>query len=162
MAEQERLYLLLKQVDFFSALSVGELELLLQALEKKSFRRGTIMIRQDEPGDSFYLISSGRMSVWVSSGLGKRLIAWLGPEEFFGEMALVDDSPRHATVVVDSDAEVYVLRRANFRRIFLGNPILKEKIEKAVSERSSMNIMAAGSDAGHKSWWLYRLRNLFG
>lgn len=67
---------------------------------------GTTVFRQGEPGGSVYVIREGRVRVLKESNGRQRMIATLGPGEFFGEMAVVTGKPRSATVEVVEDAEL--------------------------------------------------------
>ena len=67
---------------------------------------GATVFRQGEPGGSVYVIREGRVRVLKESNGRQRMVATLGPGEFFGEMAVVTGNPRSATVEVLEDAEL--------------------------------------------------------
>jgi CRP-like cAMP-binding protein len=69
---------------------------------------GTVLIRQGEVGDKFYLIRRGQCEVRVADGQHQRVINTLGEGDFFGEMALLTGDPRSATVVTQGDRSVYL------------------------------------------------------
>jgi ATP-binding cassette subfamily B protein len=127
----------LKRVDFFYSLNVAQLDALLQALKKSRARRGETLIRQGEVGDRFYILADGEVSVQVRSGFfGKKRIATLGQGDFFGEMALVTDQPRNASVIAEEDSALYVLRRRDFDAILMANPKIRQIIEDAINTRT--------------------------
>src|SRR2546425_13243882 len=67
----------------------------------RRYRRGQIIFAQGDPGDSLYVVASGRVKVMVGSAEGEEMVlATLGPRETFGELALFDGGERSATVEV--------------------------------------------------------------
>ena len=101
---------LLRAVPIFSPLPAPTLERVAAELEPVVARTGDVLIREGEAGDRFYLIDEGSVDVTIAM----RPVRRLGPGEYFGEIALVRDVPRTATVTAGSDARLYSLRRAEF------------------------------------------------
>jgi len=82
------------------------------------------------------VIASGRVKVCVSSSGGKELIlATLGPGQFFGEMALLDDAPRSATVVAQLPSSTYRIRRQDFDQLLESHPSIARKLLRELSLR---------------------------
>lgn len=161
--EISKLYRILKQVNFFSDLSFSEIESLINVLRKIQYKSGKIVTKQGKTGDSLYLISKGKVSVWINSGLfSKKLVCYLSDNQYFGEMALLDDQIRKATVVTDSDCEFYVLHRDIFWDVLMKNPKIKEKIIQTVEKReeSTSKNQNYDSDLKSPSWLIYRLKIL--
>ncbi len=122
-------------VDFFNRLRLEELELLVEHLKRRSVPRGTIVITQgDKKADAFYMIASGRCTAWVKKGgqLGK--VADLGPDQYFGEKALVTNEPRSATVRAEDQTELYVLYKEDFNNILMHNPGIAQEIKFHISQ----------------------------
>lgn len=94
----------------FAPLPEPTLERLADALEEVRAAAGKEVVRQGEPGDLFYLVKDGTLDVYVDG----RKVQTLGPGESFGEIALLRDVPRTATVRAQSDAELYALERRDF------------------------------------------------
>lgn len=135
-----RLRQTLQKVDFFYSLHFDELDLLIKALRKRKVAPGTVIIRQGDKGDAFYLISSGRVSVHIKKGLvGQKKVAELTEGSFFGEMALVTDEPRTATVIAEEPTELFVLYKSDFKKILLNNPKISEIINSELKKRKSEN-----------------------
>ena len=90
----------LRAVPLFSSVPDEQLRTLATVVTRRSLTRGaTVMVAGDQT-DSLYIILSGRLKVMMSDAEGKEVIlSILGPGEFFGEMGLIDDSPRSASVV---------------------------------------------------------------
>jgi MFS family permease len=101
---------LLKRSPIFAPLPSVTLEQLAEALEEADVPAGTEVVRQGEPGDRFYVIKEGELQVLVDG----RMVQTLGPGDFFGEIALLRDVPRTATVRARTEAVLYALDRTHF------------------------------------------------
>jgi CRP-like cAMP-binding protein len=108
----------LQKVDFLGQLKLDELDKLLGALKRRQCPPGVTVIKQGDPGDAFYMISSGRVEVFDKG----KLLTSRHPGEYFGESALVTDSPRMATVKTAVETELYVLYKEDFNKILMQNP----------------------------------------
>jgi MFS family permease len=102
---------LFEQIPMFGALPVPVLEQLALAAIPVHASAGEPVIRQGEVGDRFYVVSKGGVSVVAD---GEREVAELGPGDHFGEIALLRDVPRTATVTPLTDTELYALERDDF------------------------------------------------
>jgi putative ABC transport system ATP-binding protein len=101
----------LKTVDVFSHLTAIELTNVAEKMTKRQFIAGDVVIRQDEPGEEFFLISDGTVDIMREG----HEVAQLGSGDFFGEAALITGEPRNATVVANDNVETYVLGKAEFQ-----------------------------------------------
>jgi CRP/FNR family cyclic AMP-dependent transcriptional regulator len=114
--------LLLRNVPLFAVLPEHQLGLLTSMVTRKTFARGTTIISAGGPTDSLYIIISGRLKVMMSDDEGREVIlAILGANEFFGEMSLVDDSPRSASVVAIESCELLSLAKRDFNKCLEDN-----------------------------------------
>ena len=114
--------LLLRNVPLFSALPEQQLALLTSVVSRKSFPRGATIIAKDDVTESLYVVISGRRKVMLSDEEGREVIlAILGPNEFFGEMGLLDDSPRSASVVALEACEMLSLSKRDFKKCLAEN-----------------------------------------
>src|SRR5918999_837119 len=89
----------LREVSLFAKLSDKDLKRLANSLNERSFSAGHEITAEGAEGIGFFLIESGEVSV----SRGGEQIRKLGPGDYFGEMALIDQQPRSATVVADTD-----------------------------------------------------------
>jgi CRP/FNR family cyclic AMP-dependent transcriptional regulator len=90
----------LKTVPLFATVPEDQLRMLTMVVTRKSAPRSTTIMAGGDPTDSLYIVLSGRLKVMMSDSEGKEVIlSILGPGEFFGEMGLIDDEPRSATVI---------------------------------------------------------------
>jgi CRP/FNR family cyclic AMP-dependent transcriptional regulator len=114
--------LLLRNVPLFAVLPESQLALLTSVMGRKSFPRGTNIINAGDMTDSLYVIISGRLKVMMSDDEGREVIlAILNPGDFFGEMGLLDDEPRSATVVTLEACELLHLSKRDFKSCLEGN-----------------------------------------
>ncbi len=103
---------------------VGGAEFYLPGFERfvKTFEAGSVIISEYEPGETFYLIQSGSIQLVKCVNGVKKNLDILHPGEFFGEMAILENSPRSATCVASSRVEVLEFNKANFEALITGNP----------------------------------------
>ncbi len=99
------------------------------------FQKGEILFSEYEPGDAFYLIQSGRVQIVKVMGDIEKTIDILQPSEVFGEMAILEDSPRSATAIALDQVKVLEFNRANFEVLMMGNPQIALKLLKLFSKR---------------------------
>lgn len=88
----------------------------------KQFEGGDVIISEYEPGDCFYLIQSGQVQLVKCVNGVKKNLDILMPSEFFGEMAILENSPRSATCVAIDKVEVLEFNKENFEILITGNP----------------------------------------
>ena len=107
---------LLARVELFAGLNRVALAKLAARLVPVPLTRGADLFRQGDPGDAFYLVARGEVGVYVDTGaeIGESRIAVLRPGDPLGEMALLTNSPRSATIRAETDGELLRLDRARF------------------------------------------------
>mgnify|MGYP001619094648 CR=1 FL=1 len=130
---------LLRSVPLFEGAPKDAMAQLVQDLVEERQPAGTVIIRQDEPGETFHIVSSGRLLIVQGKQGVSRAVRRIGPGEFFGEIALVQDCPRTATVRAETEVVLLTLSRASFRRIVLERMTLGDRIRQI----SSRHLMAA-------------------
>jgi CRP-like cAMP-binding protein len=129
----------LQTSDLFQELAASELDELLIHLRMIRTQKGFQIIRQGDSWDSFYVILSGRVSVKMRKGSKTIRIGDLGKGEFFGEMALLTQQPRNATITSEEVSELLVLRKAEFDNIIMKHPGRAQKICRAYLDRAAGN-----------------------
>ncbi|WP_028660388.1 cyclic nucleotide-binding domain-containing protein [Nocardioides insulae] len=117
----------MSQVPFLSILSGRVLERLARSVRMATVPAGHTVIREGETGEDFYIVVSGHAAVLM----GGEHIRELGPGDFFGELALLRDVPRTATVRATSELEVDVLQRVPFLTAVLGTTDAVRRAEEA-------------------------------
>lgn len=101
----------------------------------KTFSKGTVIFSEFEPGDCFYLIQTGRVQlIKIVNGFEKNLDI-LQPSEIFGEMAILENSPRSATAIAYDDVKALEFNKANFEVLMMGNPAIAMKLLKTFVKR---------------------------
>jgi CRP/FNR family cyclic AMP-dependent transcriptional regulator len=112
----------LRNVPLFSGLDEHELEKLSRLAGRKRVERGSTVVRSGDATDSLYVLISGRAKVTNTDEEGREIIlAWLGPGEFFGEMGLIDGSPRSANVVAAETCELLFLDKDSLQQCMQEN-----------------------------------------
>ncbi len=104
----------LEEVPILDSLTPYERVKIADALESQTFNPGETILRQGDTGDNFYLIESGNASVHKSD---EGQVATLGKGDYFGELALLNDAPRAASVVARSKIKVAFLGKTGFQRL---------------------------------------------
>jgi len=101
----------------------------------KSFPKGSLIFAEFEPGSSFYLIQSGRVQlIKIINGFEKNLDI-LQPGEIFGEMAILDNSPRSASAIAYDDVMALEFNKENFEILMKGNPAIAMRLLKTFVRR---------------------------
>jgi len=113
---------MLRSVPLFASFSEEPLRLLATVVTRRSVARGTMIMAAGDPTDSLYIVLSGRLKVMMSDADGKEVILTIiGPGEFFGEMGLIDDAPRSASVVAIEPCELLAITRRDFKKCLAEN-----------------------------------------
>src|SRR4030088_934961 len=112
----------LKAVPLFSSFPEDQLRMLAMVVTRKSATRSTTIMAGGDATDSLYIVLSGRLKVMMSDSDGKEVIlSILGPGEFFGEMGLIDDEPRSASVVTIEPCELLSISKRDFKKCLSDN-----------------------------------------
>ena len=122
---------LLEQVPMFSACTQSELRHVAAVTQPVQAEAGAIVAREGEPGKDFFVIIDGATDVVI----GGRNVAELGPGDFFGEMALLDQSPRVASVVAKTPVALYRIEARDFSRLIDEVPFLGKKLLRGLALR---------------------------
>jgi CRP-like cAMP-binding protein len=101
----------------------------------RTYDPGEIIFSEYEPGDSFYLIQSGRVKISKIVGDLEKTIDILQPPEIFGEMAILEGAPRSASALAVDTVKVLEFNRANFEVLMMGNPQIALRLLKLFTKR---------------------------
>lgn len=116
---------------FFADLSRGELRELAKVTEDMEVEEGKSLTREGAAGSEFFVIVDGEVAVTKDGSE----IRTMGGGDFFGEISLLEDRPRTATVTAKTPLRFFVLTRQNFRTLLAKQPELEEKVTGALRER---------------------------
>jgi CRP-like cAMP-binding protein len=122
---------LLKRVPLFAGCSKGELRELAKSADELDIREGTVLTREGRPGREFFVLIDGTARVTKA---GKK-ITDLGAGDWFGEIALITNSPRTATVTATSPGDVLVITDRRFHSVVETMPSIALKVLATVGER---------------------------
>ena len=122
---------ILAKVLLFSGCDRKELMSIASLATEVEVPEGKVLAKEGQPGREFYVILDGKAAVQI----GGAEVATLGPGDFFGEMALLDQGPRVATVTASSPMEVAVLDPREFSTLVEEHPGVARKILKVLAQR---------------------------
>lgn len=114
---------MLNQCHLFSDLTPSDAEVLTEHSTIRTYRANSILINEGDNTDSLYVVMEGEVKVYASDENGKEVILnMLGAGEYFGELALVDDAPRSASVKTMEPTKVMVISKTDFKNVLANNP----------------------------------------
>ncbi len=126
----------LSKVPLFNGLSDQDLQPLLDSVMRKTYRKNTIVMTQGDTTESLYIIESGRVRVFITDEEGKEfVIAVRGPGDYLGELALIDQQPRCASVMTLETCSFLIITRESFMAWLELNPNCAIVLLQAISKR---------------------------
>jgi diguanylate cyclase (GGDEF)-like protein len=127
------IYKVLKKAAIFSSLSGLELDAVVSYLEPRSLKKGEVVFSEGAIGEEMFVIVSGGIEAWVAQADGtKRWSFELKTGDFFGEMSIIANETRSATIVTKEDTELLTLNGVDFYRVVFEYPIIGAKILNAI------------------------------
>jgi CRP/FNR family transcriptional regulator, cyclic AMP receptor protein len=121
----------LKAAPLFEGLSRKELVHLARVSEDLEVEPGTVLCKEGEIGHEFFVIVDGKVKITRKG----RTVATRGGPDFVGEIALLEDIPRTATVTAQTPLRLFVLTRRDFRHLLDENPSVERKVLRALARR---------------------------
>jgi len=126
----------LRTVPIFSELSDEDITSLARLTSRKRYPKDTVVFFENEEGDFFFTITEGRIKVTILGDDGREVIrSVLGPGDFFGEMALLDNEPRSATAIAVEESELLSLHRNDFQSVLNDNKSITSALIRVLSAR---------------------------
>jgi len=126
---------LLSRVPLFAALEPEDLARIARVTQQRAFAEGEDIFQIGEPGRCLYILTSGAVQILHPNRPATFQLARIGPGEFIGEMALLNDSPRSATARAAEPVEALVLDKVEFRQLVLEQPEVGLKLLEVLSKR---------------------------
>ena len=122
MSHPNELKLVMRGVMLFAGLSDQELEAVAAICNERKLQRGELLAKQGAPGDEFYVVTDGFLEISIAGDdASSQILVNLGRGQIIGEMALIDQGPRSATVRAVSEAVIQVIRRDDFEELCAKN-----------------------------------------
>ncbi|MGV3625433.1 MAG: Crp/Fnr family transcriptional regulator [Archangium sp.] len=103
----------------------------------KDIPKGTVLFREGEPGKEMYVIQSGKVAISKKVRDVEKILAVLGPGEFFGEMAIISNKPRNASATIEEEARLLVIDPRTFEAMIRGNAEIAVRMIKKLADRLS-------------------------
>ncbi len=130
-----------RKIDMFSTLSMSEAAELIDHMNKYHFKPGESIIKQGDKGDAFYILYKGKAKAMLKKGFFAKPVELgvIAPEQFFGEMALISDEPRTASVIADEETDCFILFKGEFQHIMSKNPTFEKMIKNLLEKRNFEN-----------------------
>jgi potassium-dependent mechanosensitive channel len=148
---------LLRKVSYFEALNDIELRHIIEAGYRKTLGSDEMICRENDPGDSFYIILSGSVDVYVES-IDKH-VAVRQAGEFIGEMSLLMGTPRTATLQTLEETSLFVVDRTNLQSLLQKQPELADRISEELAQRQeSLEKLGIKLESGNKETALVQIR----
>jgi len=127
---------LIRRVPLFSMLTTSQAESVAEAVTKRRYRRGEIIVERGQKSNALFILLTGRARVVASDARGREVIlAVLEPGDYLGEMSLIDNEPHSASVRAEVQTDVLVLGRAEFARCLPENSSLAYAILRGLVAR---------------------------
>jgi CRP/FNR family cyclic AMP-dependent transcriptional regulator len=125
----------LRRCSLFAHADADTLETVARTLRRRRFKRNGVIFHQGDPGDSLFIVETGRVKVVVLSSEGDEdaIIATLGPGMFFGELALLDGAARSASAIAVEPSEILILDRASFDHLIDTQPRFRRAVLAALA-----------------------------
>jgi CRP-like cAMP-binding protein len=126
----------LATVPLFSGIDRTELQRFADMTRERFYPRGSVILFENDPGDSLFVVRQGRVKVVLIGEDGREVILGvLGVSDHFGELSLIDDRPRSAHVIAMDDSHLLVLRREDFRKRVAAAPAVAWALLSELSRR---------------------------
>jgi CRP/FNR family transcriptional regulator, cyclic AMP receptor protein len=125
----------LRRVGLFADLSPPDLKHVAEVATEHAYADGHVLAQQGEPGEELHIVVDGEIAVLVSGPSGDQEVARRGPGEYVGEMALLDQEPRMASLVAAADTRTLSLDRRRFQRILRERPTASLAVMRVLSQR---------------------------
>jgi CRP-like cAMP-binding protein len=125
----------LKRVPIFRGIDGEALRYLAEKAEEKVVEAGSIIFRENEIGSDMYIVKRGKVEIFKETKDKKSAVAMLGEKSFFGEMAILEDAPRSASVKAIEDSVLIIINKECFREAIVEYPDIAIEVLKALSSR---------------------------
>lgn len=127
---------MLGNVSLFAGLPEQDIAMISNLATTRTYPKNTIIISEGDRSDSLYAVLSGKVKVYLSDDEGKEIILNIqGEGEYFGELALLDDAPRSASVMTLEESRMAVVSKTGFEDCLAKNPEMALRVIRGLSAR---------------------------
>ena len=125
---------MLSEVSLFAGMPANDLEALTKLASVKTYPKNTVIISEGDFSDSLYGVLTGKMKVYLSDDEGKEIIInMLSKGEYFGELALIDEAPRSASVMTIEESKLVIISKKAFEDCMEANPQIALSVIRGLS-----------------------------
>ncbi|MEM7214207.1 MAG: cyclic nucleotide-binding domain-containing protein [Pseudomonadota bacterium] len=135
---------MLRKIPLFASIDPGKLKLLAFASDRKVYKAGQDLFKQGETGDSAYVIVSGVADVVVENDADELVVASLGENEFIGEISILCDVPRTATIRAREELQTLKIKKEHFLGLVTQVPDLGIEVMRELASRLSKTTAELG------------------
>lgn len=129
---------ILQKIPLFAELNGVDHAEIIKHITMNYFPANYTLFKEGDAGDRLYIIKSGMVQIFHTSDPNNP-VALLGPDEFFGEMALFEDNPRSASATTTEESEIFLLEKADFYDLVLKNQSIASKLSEEFLDRIKEN-----------------------
>lgn len=141
---------MLRRIPLFARIEPSKLKLLAFTSEHMTFQDGQLLMRQGEVGNEAFVLMDGRVAVIVDSPQGEIIVAELGDNELIGEIAILCDVPRTASVKALGEVKTLLIRKEQFLQLVSQFPQMGIEIMRSLADRlSATNLELAEAKRSH-------------
>lgn len=140
----------LRQVPLFAGLEPAKLKLLAFTSDRVSFSADEILFNQGDVGDAAYLVLEGMADVLVESSKGRIKVAEIEHNSIVGEMSILCDAPRNATVKAQTPVEALRIRKEQFLKLLADFPEVTIEVMRVLADRLSQTTKALTEERSQK------------
>lgn len=126
---------------FFENLSESEVNQIRDQAEIKKYKKGDIVFSEGDEGNSFYVVETGKVSIFIDDSGSKKIINTLSDGGYFGEMGVVNNDKRSASAETNKDSTLLCINKTTFLNITNNYPSLAEKINQVLPQRNEELIL---------------------
>jgi len=113
----------LDKIELFAGLPEAQLARLAEHVRQRVYPAGTVVVNEGDEAHGMFIVDSGALKVFVTEENGKEVtLSLLGKDDYFGELALLDDAPRSASVITIERSTVLQISRTDFVEVIASNP----------------------------------------
>ena len=119
---------ILSNVRLFKGLNKALLRKLLTELFEKEYNAGEVIFSEGDRGKALYIVMSGSVKIVKKTGSDDKVLAPLGPGSYFGELALISESPRFASAITDEKANLLIMYKSYFDNLIKGDSRISTRV----------------------------------